>query len=125
MQFCFPIRNFAFYYQTINTKNYFTFLGLQQVSIHTNQLVLDPSTVFRCTFCPLVFTSSEKLKMHMKIHVLKYNHKCTVCGKSFSYKWNLATHMRLHTGEKPYQCSICKKRFVQLSHLNNHMRSCI
>ncbi|XP_070546827.1 zinc finger protein 91-like [Ptychodera flava] len=50
-------------------------------------------------------------------------YKCDYCPKVWTDGSNLAKHRRIHTGEKPYKCSTCGKDFVSKSNLNTHMKS--
>ena len=77
----------------------------------------------KCSVCGSAFTVSSTLHRHMRtIHTQERRFKCTVCSKAFTQKQHLDQHVRIHTGEKPYKCHECGKVFTRRSNLNNHLR---
>ena len=48
--------------------------------------------------------------------------KCDTCKKIFTRSDSLKRHSRLHTGEKPYECGTCAKRFADGGNFLKHLR---
>ncbi|ORY47031.1 hypothetical protein BCR33DRAFT_696637 [Rhizoclosmatium globosum] len=75
-----------------------------------------------CPQCDKVFTRSDNLKTHMRIHSGDKPYICRFCPQTFTQSSTLVKHERTHTGERPYPCPFCPSRFTQPAHLKNHER---
>lgn len=67
----------------------------------------------------------QKLRRHIKIHMIYKAHICQKCGKSYSESRSLTEHLRKHDGiprDKKYSCNVCSQRFSEPFYLNIHMR---
>ncbi|NXQ92689.1 ZN672 protein, partial [Nyctibius grandis] len=88
-----------------------------------------PETLWRCSICPLSFTSEEELLGHQGSHSVATvttsvtTHRCSTCGKTFKNSSGLARHRHGHAAERPYKCTVCPKTFTQLAGLLGHQRS--
>ncbi|NXN48322.1 ZN551 protein, partial [Rhinoptilus africanus] len=88
-----------------------------------------PETLWRCSNCPLSFTSEEELLGHQSSHSVTAltppatPHHCSTCGKTFKNSSGLARHRHGHAAERPFKCTVCPKTFTQLSGLLAHQRS--
>ena len=78
---------------------------------------------YSCDQCNKSFRESGKLVVHKRIHTGDNPNSCTLCSKSFNYPSTLAEHMRTHTGEKPYSCDQCDKSFSTSRNLVRHKRT--
>ena len=76
-----------------------------------------------CDVCEKVFTRSNNLKVHMRIHTNEKPYECDVCDKAFRHSVTLQNHMRIHTKEKPYECDVCDKAFRRSDVLKRHKRT--
>lgn len=50
----------------------------------------------------------------------KREHKCHICNRVFSRSDNLRTHQRLHSGEKPFNCKYCGQSFRWVGAVRSH-----
>ncbi|XP_029598302.1 gastrula zinc finger protein XlCGF26.1-like isoform X2 [Salmo trutta] len=77
--------------------------------------------VSECRFCRIGYSSTCKLKAHVRFCHSGKPYTCPVCGKTFKLKGDLSKHMRIHTGEKQFKCGDCGKSFHRKQHLTIHM----
>ena len=78
---------------------------------------------FQCSYCPSVFKSGARLKVHERVHTGEKPFQCNFCEKSFAQPAGIKAHERIHTGEKPYQCNQCEKAFREKGSLKIHQRT--
>lgn len=60
-------------------------------------------------------TSSSKSKSSSR-----REHRCHTCDRVFSRSDNLRTHQRLHSGERPFDCKYCGQSFRWVGALRTH-----
>lgn len=87
---------------------------------HTNNK--DKIKEHLCDICGNSFRTTNKLKIHYRIHTGDKPYTCSYCGKAFSKRDYLVMHERVHTGEKPYSCEYCGKCFNQSASHRIHVR---
>ena len=75
-----------------------------------------------CQICDRVFSRSDMLSRHMRLHTGQRPYECRTCGQVFSRSDHLQTHLRTHTGEKPYRCSQCSYAAPRRDMVTRHMR---
>ncbi|XP_050073715.1 uncharacterized protein LOC126561544 [Anopheles maculipalpis] len=51
------------------------------------------------------------------------NYECTYCGKLFTRSNTLAYHLKVHTGERPFKCKHCAKAFREQYRLMKHLKT--
>ncbi|XP_055533536.1 uncharacterized protein LOC129723375 [Wyeomyia smithii] len=51
------------------------------------------------------------------------NYECNFCGKLFTRSNTLSYHLKVHTDEKPYKCGSCDKAFREQYRLTKHQRT--
>ena len=78
---------------------------------------------FQCSYCPSIFKSGARLKVHERVHTGEKPFQCKFCEKSFAQPAGIKAHERIHTGEKPYQCNHCEKAFREKGSLKIHQRT--
>lgn len=73
-----------------------------------------------CNTCGKLFTSQERVRIHIRVAHGEKSCACEICGSGFSYRCKLLDHMRTHTGDKPFRCEVCGRSFSQKNHLRRH-----
>ncbi|XP_063698594.1 zinc finger protein 567-like [Culicoides brevitarsis] len=100
-------------------------------SIHwrTHQLLHEPNArlediLFPCRKCPLEFSSSKDIQVHMR-NDHKKNFLCDLCAEVFHAKFVLQEHVRMtHSGpenRRAFQCPHCGNAFLRKNNLTNHI----
>ncbi|XP_013105184.1 zinc finger protein 135 isoform X2 [Stomoxys calcitrans] len=81
------------------------------------------ATCVNCPFCGKAFSSTLKLKQHLRIvHTQNKKHICQLCDKQFSTLDHLKKHvLSQHQNERKHICHICSKSFSQSCHLKQHL----
>ncbi|KFB45007.1 AGAP006061-PA-like protein [Anopheles sinensis] len=51
------------------------------------------------------------------------NYQCTYCGKLFTRSNTLSYHLKVHTGERPFKCKHCSKAFREQYRLMKHLKT--
>ncbi|XP_059224187.1 transcription factor grauzone-like [Stomoxys calcitrans] len=83
----------------------------------------DRSTVYICSECGKVASSSITLLSHKKyVHKAPRKFKCTICEKAFKTNLALPENMASHTGEDLYTCPHCPKTFKVSSNMHHHRK---
>ena len=70
----------------------------------------------------MMFSQSQHLKTHERIHTNEKPFSCSKCEKKFGCFNNLKTHGRIHTDEKPFSCLKCENKLSPSQHLKTHER---
>lgn len=65
----------------------------------------------RCDQCLKVFSTSLKLKDHMRMVHGEKKYACHICDKRFVLPNNLRVHARSHNEDTPFKCNVCQKTF--------------
>lgn len=78
---------------------------------------------FKCDTCGKVFTLSNNLKTHIKIHTGEKNYTCEYCDRQFSRSDHLKTHLRIHLGIRNHVCMVCDKTFQRAEQLKVHIKN--
>lgn len=65
----------------------------------------------RCGQCLKVFSTSQKLKDHMRMVHGEKKYACHICDKRFVLPNNLRVHARSHNEDTPFKCNVCEKTF--------------
>lgn len=73
-----------------------------------------------CNVCGKLFTTPDRVRVHVRVAHGEKTCSCEICGCGFSYRCKLVNHMRTHTGDKPFTCEICGRSFSQKNHLKRH-----
>ncbi|CAG0887426.1 unnamed protein product [Cyprideis torosa] len=77
-----------------------------------------------CKSCGKAYKYKAQLSRHMKLdHEGKNPYKCTRCPKVYRTSQRLKDHMNQHLGIKPNICAICQEAFVTSSSLESHRKT--
>lgn len=76
-----------------------------------------------CEVCTRIFSRSDMLARHMRLHTGSRPYACAMCALVFSRSDHLHTHMRIHTGEKPYKCPHCPYAAPRRDQISRHIRT--
>jgi len=77
---------------------------------------------YACEKCLVEFEKESDIDKHKKTECSK-QHYCESCNKIFSSSQTLTNHMKLHTKELEFRCDICGKYYVSRSVLGNHIKT--
>lgn len=71
--------------------------GLEAVSTVGVSDEIDNERNYECNFCGKLFTRSNTLSYHLKVHNDEKPYKCGSCDKAFREQYRLTKHQRTHT----------------------------
>ena len=75
---------------------------------------------FNCTQCNKTFSTSQSLRIHVRIHTQQKLFHCSKCDYNATNLQYLKIHQRIHTGEKPFSCSYCDYKSTMSGNLKTH-----
>lgn len=78
---------------------------------------------YSCTQCPMKFTRSSQVTVHMRGHTNEKPYQCEECQASFAKKTNMVRHMKTHGSDACFVCSLCPKAFKWETSLRVHMNT--
>lgn len=79
---------------------------------------------FACSYCGVIFFSSESLNEHMKLHTVTKPFVCGYCQKSFRYSSLLTQHIKIHRQQiGSFRCNQCSKNFSSRNSLVLHQQT--
>ena len=68
-----------------------------------------------------MFSSVDKMNVHMRRHEGRLDFSCSKCDKKFPTKYGLSKHLMTH--DKKFECNKCGKKFARKDVLELHMKS--
>jgi hypothetical protein len=87
-----------------------------------DEIVSKSGPKYACEKCLVEFEEESDMEKHKKTECSK-QHFCESCNKVFSSSQTLTNHMKLHTKELEFRCDICGKYYVSRSVLGNHIKT--
>jgi len=87
-----------------------------------DEIVSKSGPKYACEKCLVEFEQESDMEKHKKTECSK-QHFCESCNKVFSSSQTLTNHMKLHTKELEFRCDICGKYYVSRSVLGNHIKT--
>jgi len=87
-----------------------------------DEIVSKSGPKYACEKCSVEFEKESDIEKHKKTDCNK-QHYCGTCNKVFSSSQTLTNHMKLHTKELEFRCEICGKYYVSRSVLGNHLKT--
>ena len=79
---------------------------------------------FKCNRCDKVYSRSDHLKRHEKIHEGQQYLHCGLCDKSFQNKDSLRKHVKLLHQQLRFFCSVWPKAFTHKEQMMAHQMKC-
>ncbi|KAJ3379603.1 hypothetical protein HDU84_006527 [Entophlyctis sp. JEL0112] len=86
-----------------------------------------------CSMCPAAYTTSSRLKIHIRTHTNESPYTCphAACGKNFKSNSNLAQHMRVHmskaerdafdrSNRRTVACRVCGNLYKTEKSMDQH-----
>jgi len=86
----------------------------------------DCSKQHYCETCNKIFSSSQTLTNHMKLHTKELEFRCDICGKYYVSRSVLGNHLKTHDSSHKiprFNCNHCEKKFTHPSNLKRHIRT--
>ena len=78
--------------------------------------------VHACNKCQKVYSRSDSLKRHLKLHDNRKPYRCSRCQRAYTSSFWCRVHEKTHSvTEKIHQCNHCQRSFLTIQHLNIHM----
>lgn len=77
---------------------------------------------FVCSVCSSCFKDPNNLKQHQRTHSVEKRFTCEFCGTAFKSSRDLRRHIRAHTGEKSFTCEACGACFTRSDALKSHRK---
>ena len=90
-----------------------TFPNAYQLSLHKRTVPECASSnitpTYQCQICERLFSSSSRLRKHLRTHLGTKPYKCNICQKQFTQSHNLKRHILIHTGKAFYSHTISRR----------------
>ncbi|XP_058828826.1 uncharacterized protein LOC131688528 [Topomyia yanbarensis] len=75
--------------------------GIEAVSATGVSEGIESERNYECNYCGKLFTRSNTLSYHLKVHTDERPYKCGSCDKAFREQYRLTKHQRTHTKDQP------------------------
>ena len=78
---------------------------------------------YTCDECDRVFTRTDALNVHKRVHSGIKPYSCSVCSKAFTQLHHLTQHKTTHSEIRQYSCSTCRRGFKNPQNLRRHEKN--
>ena len=95
------------------------FPDYSRLRYHVNQ---HKKSLLVCTFCPKVFSASQNLHAHLKLHLKKDPHTCPECGFVSESIVGIEIHRGLtHSAKRSFKCDYCSMELKARAEFAKHL----
>lgn len=89
---------------------------------YTNHMLTHSNGAFKCDFCPLVFETKNKQRLHARKHSkISMIFRCGYCSETFSSYRQRENHLALAHGQAQ-KCQACNRDFKNARALTDHVK---
>nr|XP_054755286.1 zinc finger and BTB domain-containing protein 24-like [Lytechinus pictus] len=85
-----------------------------------------PGFFLKCSMCDRVFSSQQRLMLHINKHMGAKPYACPQCPANFNSRASFQRHRRSHKNSmadiQTHTCTLCHAQFSDIQHLTEHLK---
>lgn len=85
-----------------------------------------PGFLLKCSMCDRVFSSQQRLMLHINKHMGAKPYACPHCPANFNSRASFQRHRRSHKNSmadiQTHTCTLCHAQFSDIQHLTEHLK---